>query len=333
MTSTKLKDIASELGIAVSTVSRALNGSGRVSPETRERVLKLAESSSYTVNVVARSLRLKSTHNIGIVVPDISNNFFSSVIKSVQTYLRKEGYTLTVCNTNESAEIEQDALQSMLEHQVAGLILASIGGSPALLEQFERASIPVVLIDNLPAYADKYDWVSIDNRAAAFNLTKSMIARGYTQIGMINGPMDQSTSAMRAAGFREALTDAHLEINEAWIRTGEFSADTGYELMTALLEMPCLPHAMIFANNLIAYGAIRALFERGYSIPGEMGVASFDAFDNTGIIRPVISSVNQPTREIGEHAAQIILSRVHEGNSEMRTHALLQPYFIEGDSL
>ena len=328
----KLEDIAKMLDISVSTVSRALSGNGRVGAKTRERVLEAVRKSDYTVNAVARSLRLRDARNIGIIVPDITNSFFSSVIKGAQQVCRRSGYTLMVCNSDENAEYEEEALHMLLEKQVSGLILASVGSGAELIRQYERLSIPVVYIDNIPDGADRRDVVSIDNRAAARYLTRAMIERGYRDVGMITGPRSQSTGLLRYHGFVAALEEAGIPLRGEWVLEGDFSMESGYARMKDLLVLSHRPRAMIFGNNYLAYGALNAIREAGLRVPEDIAVASFDAQDHTGLITPLITCINQPVQEIGERAAEIIFSRMNDNAETERTELVLQPSFMEGGS-
>lgn len=327
----KLEDIAKMLDLSVSTVSRALSGNGRVGEKTRERVLKAVRESDYTVNAVARSLRLRDAKNIGIVVPDITNSFFSSVIKGAQQVCRENGYMLMVCNSDENADYEGEALHMLLEKQVSGLILASVGGARSI-RQYGKLGIPVVYIDNIPEDIEACDMVSIDNQAAAYRLTKAMLERGYREIGMITGPRTQSTGLLRHHGFVQAMNEAGVSIRKEWVLAGDFRMESGYACMKSLLGLKPAPKAMIFANNYLAYGAMTALREEGLRAPEDIAVASFDAQDDTGLITPLITSINQPVLEIGERAAEIIFSRLGGESADTPIELMLEPSFVDGGS-
>ena len=328
----KLEDIAKMLDVSVSTVSRALSGNGRVGAKTRERVLKAVRESDYTVNAVARSLRLRDAKNIGVVVPDITNSFFSSVIKGAQQVCRRHGYTLMVCNSDENADYEDEALHMLLEKQVSGLILASVGGGAEVVRQYDRLGIPVVYIDNVPENVEVRDMVSIDNHAAAHYLTRAMILRGYREVGMITGPRSQSTGLLRYQGFVQALEDEKVPFRVEWVREGDFRMESGYACMKELLQLSPRPRAMVFGNNYLAYGAMNAIREAGLRVPDDIALASFDAQDYTGLITPLLTSINQPVQEIGECAAGMILARLGGEAEGSPKEVILEPSFMEGGS-
>ena len=328
----KLEDIAVKLNLSVSTVSRAMTGKGRVSSKTKERVIATAQEAGYTVNGVAQSLRLRDAKNVGVIVPDISNSFFAAVIKGAQQCCRENGYILTVCNSDENVIYEEEALHMLLGKQISGLILASVGGSAEQTDQYARLNIPTVYIDNIPEKRTRCDVVSIDNAAAARELTERMFQRGYNRIGMITGPLSQSSGLLRQKGFIEAHEKAGLKVRKEWIAEGEFCMESGYTQMTRLLALPDRPRAMLFGNNLIAYGAINAIREHKLTIPDDIALASFDALDYTGLMKPLIASVNQPAQEIGKRAAEIIMQHLHSELPLQTSRIVLEPTFADGDS-
>ncbi len=330
MNTTKLSDIARELGLSVSTVSRALSGNGRVSAQTRRAIQEAVRRAGYRPNAVARSLRLKDARTIGIVVPDIANSFYAAVIKGVQRVCRDAGYTLMVSNSDENAEQESQALKGMLEKQVSGLILATVGEASGPLEDCFRSGIPVVFIDNLPASVEAFDSVSIDNHRAAFELTRELIARGHERLGIITGPLNQSTGRTRYTGFEAALGEAGLCVARDWVIEGDFKFASGHEGMRRILSMEGRPSAMVVCNNFMAYGAMKALRQAGLHVPRDMALAAFDAEDQTGLIEPVISSINQPAGEIGSRAAGMIVLRLQDGGPGGNVE--LEPAILEGQS-
>lgn len=331
MATVKINDIARELNLATSTVSRALTGNGRVGEATRLRILEYAKEHGYRVNAVARSLRTNNAHNIGIVVPDISNPFFAEVIKGAQNYCRDKDYTLMFCNSDEDAHLENKALQLLLENRVSGLVISCIDKNNELIHTFETQGIPVVHIDNLPDNKEQHNCVSVDNERSGYQLAEMLLERGYRRFGMISGPKAQTSGLLRCAGVRACLRDNGLEICEDWWVHGDFKIESGYQNMKAILEKPELPEVMIFGNNYIAYGALRAIREFGLSVPKDLAVASFDTTDFTGLIIPCITTMNQPAVEIGRRAAEMI---IHSSGSEDRSceNIELEPRLVIGES-
>lgn len=328
----KLKDLAKELDLAVSTVSRAMSGKGRVSRKTRERVMKAVNQAHYTPNGVARSLRTRDAKTIGIIVTDITNSFFSSVIKGAQGVSRAMGYTILLSDSDENRQYEQEAMQLMLEKQISGLILASVGGSEERIGQFKRLNVPVVFIDNIPPLQDRFDAVSTDNHQAAYRLTSQIIQKGYRDIGMISGPLNQSSGLQRYNGFLQAMQDGGLPVRPDWVQEGDFKVEGGLVCMRSILSQDEHPKALLIANNYMAYGAIRALRAAGKSIPRDMAIAAFDTEDVTGLVSPAIVSMNQAAEEIGSKAAEKLIDRINNRSVEEGNQTVLDPVFIDGNS-
>ncbi len=328
-----LKGIAEELGLSVSTVSRAINNTGRISEETRKKVLEAAKRYNYIPNDIARSLRSKSGNSVGIIASDMINSFYANVIKGAQSVLRENGFTLFVCNSDEDTQLEQEALETLLSKQICGLILASVGEDSESIRQLIKLGTPVVLIDNIPDDLEGFDSVSIDNINAAIKLTDQLIEHGYQKIGMISGPMSQSTGHDRYLGFKIAMGKAGLPMREDWVVKGDFKKPSGRQAMRRLLSLDAPPEAIVVANNYMAYGAIGVLKEKGLAVPGDMAVVAFDAIDDTGLISPKITSMNQDPLEIGIQAATILLDKINNGQSKkIYRNLILKPSLYDGES-
>jgi DNA-binding LacI/PurR family transcriptional regulator len=328
----KLKDVAKELGLSTSTVSRAMSGNGRVNALTQKRVLAALEDAEYTPNAIARSLRLRDAKSIGIIVPDITNSFYASVIKGAELVCRRCGYSVLLCNSDENAALEDDALQLMLEKQISGLILATVGLRLEKLGKFRGLNVPVVFIDNMPKLKYGFDSVSIDNRHAAYILTSRLIKRGYSKIGVISGPMGQSTGRMRLKGFEDAMHEYGLALRQEWLLEGDFKMRSGFERMNELLHCDTYPDAVVISNNYMAYGAVNAIRSAGYRIPEDIAVAAFDAEDLTGLITPEITCINQPSEHIGAKSVEMLIARMTGEWPAGGESVLLEPRFKEGNS-
>jgi DNA-binding LacI/PurR family transcriptional regulator len=328
----KLKDLAMDLGVSISTVSRALSGSGRVSQKTKERVTKAVRDANYTPNDVARSLRKQNAMSIGIIVTDITNSFFASVIKGAQNFSRGRGYSILLSNSDENELFEAEAMQLMLEKQVSGLILASVGNNAGKIRQFGSLGIPIVFIDNIPAAEGHYDTVTTDNRKAARLLAQKLIGKGYRDIGMITGPLNQSSGRQRYEGFLAAMEENGLTVRPEWVREGDFKMGSGFRCMTDILSLPACPRAVLISNNYMTYGAIRAIKAEGKAIPRDIAVAAFDTDDITGLISPSIATMNQAAEDIGGKAAEVIISRMNSAGAKPGVNLILDPLFQDGDS-
>ncbi|HBP38396.1 MAG TPA: hypothetical protein DD640_06590 [Clostridiales bacterium] len=305
----KLKDIASQLKVSVSTVSRVVNNQNRVDPDTRKRILDALKKYDYQPDQNARSLKTNVAKVLGVIVPDISNPFYATVIKGIERVASLNGYTVILCNTDENKQRERDATQLLLRQKVAGLIVATTFSGPEAQQVYLPVERPVVFFDNVPATAREINSVTINNTRAARELTEFMIRRGHRRIFLIAGPAGESSSDERQQGWRLALEAAGIEPGADWFSHGDFREESGREIMEDFLRRPQAdrPTAVCIANNFMAYGAVKAVLDQGLDIPGDLSVAAFDIIDTTGLLKLCITTVQQPAADIGALAAELCL--------------------------
>lgn len=325
----KLQDIARHLNISVSTVSRVLNNKDRVDEKTRERVLKALEELNYQPNEIARSLRNKSSRTVGIIVPDISNEFFTMLIKGAEAVAKRNGYLLILCNSDNEEALEENYFNLLVQKQVDGLIIATVCKEKSYFERILNYGIPLVFTDNLPHIGQNYNYVAIDNEKAAYDLTRYLIGRGYKDIAAITGRLHETTAVERLNGWKRAMAESGLKIDKNFIGIGEFKKESGYSIMAKMLEGDKKPRAVLAANNYIAYGAIKAIQDRGLRIPEDICVACFDANDSTGLIKVDLPSMVQPAEKIGELAFDIIINRIGSKEYKIFNNIKLEAEFIE----
>ncbi len=330
--SVTLKDIAKKLNVSVSTVSRVVNNKKYVSPKTREKVLKALEEYNYTPNQVARSLKNKSTNTVGIVIPDITEDFFSYIIKGIDHVLVKNGYSIILCDTNESAEREELYLNLLVEKQVDGLILATVSKDHKLIKNIMKRGISVIFIDNLPKLKNSYDSVIIDNAKASYIAVEHLIELGHRNIGIITGKQDETTGYERLIGYKRALIENNIEIDENLITVGDFKEKSGYNNMKLLLEKNKNMTAVFVASSKMTFGAIKAIKEKGLRIPEDIALVGFDVHDPSGLITPSITTILQPEENIGKAAAELMLKRLSEKGEKYHQKIVLEPQLLIRDS-
>lgn len=323
--SANLKDIARYLNISVSTVSRVINNKDRISPETREKVLKALKELQYRPNEAARNLKSRSATAIGVIVPDISNSFYSTVIKGIEGVARENGFSIILCNSDEDAERQEEYTELLLQKQIAGLIIATVGSNIDFFKKYSEQGIPVNFIDNLPKSKENFDFVAIDNIKASYELTNHLIKLGHKEIAIITGSLEETTAAERLEGWKKALSENSIAVRKEWIGVGSFKQESGYKVMKSFLKQANKPTAVLAANNFLAYGAIRALYDNGIRIPEDMAVVCFDAADPTGLIRPQITSIIQPAEEIGRIAVDIIIRKAQNPGLRVYKKVILEP--------
>jgi LacI family transcriptional regulator len=306
-----IQDVAKQAGVAAITASRVINNSGYASEAVRGRVLQAAAELGYVPNTLARSLRSRRSHTLALVLSDITNPFFTTVARGVEDAASDAGYAVIFCNTDESEEEERKYLSLLLQRRVDGILLVPARGGGEALRQARRQEIPVVVLDRrLPsAPSDQADVVRCDSRAGARQLARLLLDLGHRRIALLNGPVEVSTAADRAAGFWDALKTADLAINGS-VLSGKFTLDSGAEMARAALAAPPRPTALIAANNFIAIGALRALRELGLRVPEDIALAGFDDLPPALVTFPFLTVASQPAYEMGQTATRLLLERL-----------------------
>jgi len=327
--SAKLVDIAKHLNISVSTVSRVINGKDRVSDETREKVLKAIKEFNYSPNEIARSLRNRSSMTIGIIVPDISNEFFALLSKGAEAVAKNNGYLLILCNSDYEENMEKEYLNMLNQKQVDGIIIATVCKDEEYFDRILNSSIPAVFVDNLPQIKRNFNFVTIDNEKAAYDLTRHLIDSGYKDISIITGKLQETSAFERLDGWKRAMNENGLKINNDFVGIGDFKIDSGYKIMKKMLEQNKKPQALLAANNNMAYGAVKAIREKGLSVPEDIYVVCFDATDNTGLMSIQLPSMVQPAEKIGEIALDIIIKRLNNKKFKIFDRVILEPTFVK----
>ncbi|MGI6375427.1 MAG: LacI family DNA-binding transcriptional regulator [Anaerolineae bacterium] len=306
-----MKDVAEAAGVSVATVSRVLSGSPHSSEDVRKRVLEAAEALQYRPDQVARSLRRRQTDLIGFVASSIENGFFTEVAHAAEQAARRRGYSLIVCNTDESPELEEEYVSILDRLLVAGIILAPAPGPGHHLQRFIDAGLPIVLVNRR---LDQLGCVSItaNDEEAAFMCVSSLIDNGRQRIAAVKGLDAISTTDQRLRGYRRALATADLiaRHSEALEVDGKAHIVGGYEATCSLMRLSQPPDAIFAFNNLMTQGAIMALHDLGVQRPEQVEVAGFGPATMSNLYRPPLTIVAQPTHQMGECAVETLLDLV-----------------------
>ncbi|MBP8989168.1 MAG: LacI family DNA-binding transcriptional regulator [Clostridia bacterium] len=329
----RLKDIAEELNLSISTVSRVVNNQDRVDPETRRRVQEAIKRHHYQPDENARRLKLQTSNVIGVIVPDIANPFYAQVIKGIERGVTDLRYTVLLCNTDEEASREHEAIQLLSRQKVAGIIVATSLHRKEICRVYERLDCPVVFVDNVPSPQEGFYSVTIDNRQAASDLVRYLISHGHQRIFLIGGPIGESSADEREEGWRQALKQSGIEPRPSWISHGDFQKESGYQIMRSFLSQSERPTAVLVTNNFMAFGAVEAIEEQGLKIPDDLSIVTFDAQDTTGLMRLSLTSVVQPALDIGLIAADLCLNTQKKRTSGLGRQVILAHTFLPGDSV
>ncbi len=305
-----IRDVAERAGVSVATVSHVINGTRKVAPETAERVRRAMEELDYHPNAVARSLRTRKTQVIGVVVSDITNPFFATLVRGAEDAALEAGYSIFVCNSDETLEKENRYVQVLRRRRVDGMLLAPVGGgeNPAV-RKLARQGVPFVFVDRR-APGVEADAVLSDNVGGAYLATKHLIERGHERIGIVLGIRGATTSEERLAGYRRALEEAGIPLAEELVVWGGYRVEGGRRATAKLLSLTPPPTAIFSTNNLMTVGVLQELFARGVRIPDQVAVVGFDDLEWAEMANPPLTAVAQRPHEIGYRAVRLLLDRL-----------------------
>jgi len=321
-----IKDIAKALNVSISTISRAFNDKYDVRKETRELIMETAKKMGYKPNPIAQKLISRRSFNIGVIVPEFINSFFPEVIMGIQKVLIKQNYQVIIMSSNENSETEKENLMTMENAMVDGIIISLTCETKNIgyLRNMADTGFPIVMFNrisedlNVPKVVfDDYKW--------SFFATEHLIENGCRNIIHLSGPQSLSFAKNRIRGFSDALRKHQLPYTrESVIETGLFVKD-GTRCMQKLIDSKNLPDAIFAVNDPTAIGAIKALRENGFKVPDDVAVAGFSECSFASLIDPPLTSVIQPTYEMGEKVAELILQQI-----DGTTPADNQPYILSG---
>jgi LacI family transcriptional regulator len=306
---TTIRDVAAVAGVSAATVSRVMNGKADVAADLRQRVLAAVKELGYRRNGPARSLRTRAAMVLGIIISDITNPFFTAVVRGAEDQAQLAGYSVVLANADEDVAKEARYLEVAADEQMAGVLLSPASPRQTSIDVLAERGIPVVTIDRrLTAAA--VDSVTVDNHSAAGKATQHLIAQGCRRVGLVAGPVQTTTGASRLAGYRAALRAAGRTVDPSLIGYADFRTEGGYAATRQLLRQRQPPDGLLFSNNLMTVGGLRAIAEAGLAVPGDIAIVGFDDAIWTTALTPPLTVVAQPTYEIGQTAAQLLLRRI-----------------------
>jgi LacI family transcriptional regulator len=320
-------DLAQQLNIAASTVSRALNGHGAISEATTKRVLALAKELGYQPNNMAAGLRRGRSNMLGVVVPHIDGNFFSQVVKGIEASASKAGYHVLICQSNEDVAHERQNVETLLNAQVDG-ILVSLSRTTREFKHFEKVrkrDVPLVFFDRI---LEGYDVnaVVLDDRAGGYRATKHLLAQGYQRIAHFAGPQHLNIYKLRRQGYEEALREHGVPVEEELIFFCDMKMEDGIMGMTQMLALPNPPDAIFSASDFTAAGALQVLKERGLQVPADIALVGFSNELFSRLTEPMLTSIDQHCELMGRSATRLLLQIMEEqGQHFAPRHIVLQP--------
>jgi LacI family transcriptional regulator len=307
-------DVARLADVSLGTVSAVLNRSSTVRPRLRERVEHAMRALDYHPNQIARSLKMQCTHTIGMVVPDIANPFFTSVIRGAEMEGQQRGYSIILCDTNEDPLQERHQLSTLFSRRVDGVLISS-SNHDAARDRLTRRRFPIVFFDRIPRGYEG-DAVLTDNLAAAYRAVRFLIHLGHRRIAVISGALEFSIMADRVDGYRKAMQEAGLPIPTSYLQQGDFKLEGGHRCGLELMRLPDPPTAIFSCNNLMTLGLMGALVELNIACPDQVSVLGFDDFDWAASFNPRLTTMAQQMLEMGKSAMEMLVHRIESPIAE-----------------
>ena len=303
-------DIARLAGVSQSTVSRVLNHNPRITTGTRDKVLAAMQQLNYVPSAPARALITGRSHLVGLIVSNITNPFYPQLVESIVTAAERHEYNVILGNTLESPRRQMDYLRLLDEHQVDGIILTStLDSSENALRTYVKRGKPVVLVNRVfeEAFTDS---VHIDNRLAGYRATEHLIGLGHSRIAFAGGRPGTSSNRQRLLGYAQALIDPGIAFDNALVFSGDFSHLSGVVTAKRILALSDPPSAVVCADDSIAIGLMDTLIVAGVSVPEDVAIVGFDDVPTASLKSIELTTIRQPTGELGKRALQILLRRI-----------------------
>jgi len=309
----RLKDIAARACRSIMTLSKALRGARDVSPTTRARVKQLAEQMGYVPNSAAQGLVTRTTRLLGVVISSITNPILTRVVHAIEEHAHESGYDLIVAHTANNTEREEVSIRRLLSRRVDGMFLSPvyrIEPEARVYQELRARGTPVVLLGHPAPFCAGFPGVSVDDLIAGYALTKHLLGLGHQRIAFLSGRLVSPWAQERLEGYRRALREAGRPVDPTLIRHADFREPGGFEAMRSLLDAHPAPDAVFVANNLMAVGALECLAAEGMRVPEDIGIVCFDVIPWADLVRPSLTTVVQPTYELGRTAALLLLDRI-----------------------
>src|SRR5690606_22127564 len=310
-----LKDMANELGVSISTVSRALKDHYDLSPEIIAKVKALAKEWNYTPNPFAMSLLKQQTKTIGVIVPDLVTHFYSSIISGIENKAKDNGYHIVISSSQESYQNEIENLKNLLNLRVDGLIvcLAQDSNSYSHFNSILSSETPLVFFDRV-CRTDEFSSVVIDNIEAARDLTVHLFNNGYRKIAHIAGPPNLNISNERIKGYKMGLSECGLSFDPSFLIHCNLSIEEAAQATNRLISLENRPDAIFGVNDTVIFSAMKEIKKKGLMVPKDIGLVGFTDEFHATVVEPNLTAIAHPTYEIGKEAARILIEEINAGS-------------------
>jgi LacI family transcriptional regulator len=326
-----IKDIARIANVSHTTVSRALNDKSRICRETKEKILSIAKQLNYRPNFVARSLVMKRTKTLGLVITTIVNPFYPELAQEIETTANSLGYNIILCCTHSDLSTEKKYIDMLRSKGVDGIIFTSAHLNDSNIEELAEESFPIILVNRRtyePAMRERVDYVGIDNTRGGYVAVEHLIRLGHERIGVIGGQPDSSVGVERLEGGKKALRVYGLEEKEVYFLDGDFLKGSGYEAGRRFMGMADPPTAVFATNDYMALGAYEAIIDQGFKIPEEVALVGFNDIEFSSIKGIELTTIGQKKYEMGPVAVKMLVDRVEGRRTETVQETILDPELI-----
>lgn len=308
-----IKDIAQEAGVSIATVSKVLNKKDHhISAATVERIMKIVQEYNYIPNGLASSMVTKKTKTLGLLIPDITNPFFPEIARGVEDKANEEGYSVIYCNTDDDLVKEEKCLSMLVEKMVDAIIIVPSASRTIDYHCLKNISIPIIFVDRDLDIEDYTAKVLVDNYEGSYKAVTYLIKQGYSKIAFITGPSSTKTSQLRLKGYKEALLHHKIDYNEHYVLQGSFKRQWGKEAVHYLLDHQIDFDAVYCGDDMIAIGAMKALKDKSFRIPEDIGIMGYDNIYISEVVEPALSTVRQPNYDMGTEAVTIALDAIED---------------------
>ncbi|MEI4789100.1 catabolite control protein A [Bacillus sp. FJAT-53060] len=316
MNNVTIYDVAREANVSMATVSRVVNGNPNVKPTTRKKVLEAIDRLGYRPNAVARGLASKKTTTVGVIIPDISSIFYSELARGIEDIATMYKYNIILSNSDQNTDKELHLLNTMLGKQVDGIVFMGGNITDVHVEEFKRSPVPIVLAASVEEQAQTPS-VNINYEQAIYDSVQLLVEKGHKRIAFVSGPLSEPINSVRKlAGYKRALEEAGIAFDDVLVAEGDYSYDSGIEALANLLEQSDKPTAVIAATDEMALGVIHGAQDRGVSIPEDLEVIGFDNTRLSLMVRPQLTTVVQPTYDIGAVAMRLLTKLMNKEQVE-----------------
>ena len=324
-----LKMVAKRAGVSVNTASRAINNKPDINLETKKRVLQIAKELGYIRNAAAVALRTKKTGTIGVVIADNRNPFYAEVLNGMEEAAREKNYHIILANTQRDYKKEEDAINLLLAKRVDGLLITPVQDKDDDIKNLIDANIPFVVVgrdfENI-----EVDAIYNDEVKGGFLATEYLIKKGHKRIALINGFLYKSPAKGRSEGYKKALKKYRISLDESLISVGDINIEDGYERTKQMLEKN-LDFTAIFAyNDMMAFGAMQAIKEKGLRIPEDIGLAGYDDILFSSLISPALTTIRLKKQELGVESVKLLFSRINGSRKKMKKVMLEVELIVRG---